>query len=91
MVFSDFVEFVNNEVRAMTNPVFGKITDDTKPPPGPRSSAASNCSPKPKNVSFLAHVGSKATDAETTSRKDAAVQCQYWKIYSERIQFLTSK
>ena len=82
VVFSDFVEFVNNEVRAMTNPVFGKITDDTKPSPDPRSSAASNCSPKPKNVSFLAHVAisSKASDAETTSRNDAVVQCQYWKI-----------
>ena len=73
VVFSDFVEFVNNEVRAMTNPIFGKITDDTKPSPGPRSSAASNCSPKPKNVSFLAHIGSKTSDAETTSRNDAVV------------------
>ena len=38
--FSDFVAFVDCEVRIITNPVFGKISDSSKPVLGSRASAA---------------------------------------------------
>ena len=38
--FRDFVAFANREVRIITNLVFGKISDSSKPVPGPRASAA---------------------------------------------------
>ena len=31
VTFSDLAEFVDNEARVTANPIFGKITDDTKP------------------------------------------------------------
>ena len=54
--FSDFVAFVNCEVRIITNPVFGKISDSSKPLPGPRASSAGSKTSKLKNVSFLAQL-----------------------------------
>ena len=50
--FSDFVAFVNREVRIITNPVFGGISDSSKPMPGPKASAAGRRTSKLRNVSF---------------------------------------
>ena len=53
---SDFVAFVNREVRIITNPVFGKISDSSKPMPRLRASAAGGKTSKLRNVSFLAQL-----------------------------------
>ena len=103
--FSDFVAFVNREVRIITNPVFGKISDSSRPVPGPRASAPGSKTSKSRNVSFLAQVDdTKPPATERCSRGDPTIQCLYcnrnhaledchllrWKPYPERIQFLSS-
>ena len=103
--FSDFVAFVNREVRIITNPVFGGISDSSKLMPGPKASAAGRKTSKLRNVSFLAQLGDTKPPATAVSpRGGPTIQCLYckrnhaledchllrWKPYSERIQFLSS-
>ena len=99
--FSDLVAFVDREVRIITNPVFGKISESSKPPSGSGPSLASDKTSKSRKISFLSQVDG----AEARSRDDPVSQCLYcnknhaledchslrWKPYQERIQFLTSK
>ena len=105
MEFSDFVAFVKREDRIKTNPVFGEISDSSKPVPGPRASAAGSKTSKLRNVSFLSQQGdTKHPATEVSPRGGPTIQCLYcnrnhaledcyllrWKLYSERIQFLSS-
>ena len=103
--FGDLVAFVNREVRIITNPVFGKICDSSKPVPGPRASAADSKTSKSRNVSFLVQLGDTKPPATEGSpwggptiqhlycnRNHALKDCHFLrrKPYSERIQFPSS-
>ena len=63
--FSDFVAFVDREVRIiLTNPVFCKISDTIRWAPGQRSSGGKTSNSK--NLCLLAHVGnSEGPTSET--------------------------
>ena len=56
MDLSDLVAFFDREASTVTNPVFGRIFDNVKPPSGQRSSGGKTALKRPENLSFLTQV-----------------------------------
>ena len=107
VTFSDLAEFVDNEARVAANPVFGKITEDTKPRNERKDKQNRSGRSKTSLAAQVGNVQSPPSDAPTSGSTPSTenVPCSFCNSghaleacealrrlpYPDRIQFLKSK